>query len=71
MSSERLEVHRLEEGEWRECASLDVLPRMRALDLMRLVAGIAQRGDRVRYEGQWFSYQNGFLKNIQPEKNDG
>ena len=66
MSSERLEVHRLEEGEWRECASLDVLPRMRALDLMRLVAGIAQNGDRVRYEDQWFEYRSGGLKNIQP-----
>ena len=60
--TERLVVYTKGVEDWCEVAVLDVLPRMRAVDVIRLIRTVAKDGDRVRYEGSLYGEIGASLK---------
>jgi hypothetical protein len=62
MKAAKLSVYEPNGSEWELKAHLDVLPRMRASDLLDLVRGLAEPGDLVEYESMLFEYRRGGLR---------
>jgi hypothetical protein len=49
-------------GVWTDYLTLDVLPKMRARDLVQLVQQHAEPGDRVLYQDGWYAVEQGGLR---------
>lgn len=49
---------------WLGHYALDCLPNMRPVDLLGLLQGIAEGGDIVQYQSQFFAYRGGTLKSL-------
>jgi len=52
---------------WEEVGRLDVLPGMRAVDLVGLIRGVASNGDLIQYQGFWFKLRGQGLKVLTPK----
>lgn len=59
---EKLVIYVKEERGFTPSCELTVLPRMRAIDLVSLMNGVAKPGDVALYEGQFYSITGQYIR---------